>query len=432
MRLRASVLACALAMLGSFAAAGLASAAPHHNRGLTIGVTPNPVSAGDAVIVYGRLLGPNSGQEPIRLYHHVIGSGQGYTYVTTTFTNSSGYYEFLGPDGLVYSNRNYFVRGPDGSHSRTFHERVSALVSITPSTASTDTNHAIVFSGHVIPNRRFEQVFLQQEIGTGDDWRTLRSTTLDPGSNYFVAYRWRRPGVHDVRVVFRGDARNARGTSDVVTVNIEQAQIPGFTINSSDPIVPSGGSVTIRGVLDQPSTTNPVIQNTIVQLWGRMPDQRHFTVIADAPTGMNGSYSFSQTSLTTNMVYFVATMPLPHSPRRHTALLYQGVQDIVTMQVAQTSTSTGQTFTFTGNVQPNKAGHVIYLQKLGKDGDWHTVQIGIVQQDSGYQFTWTAGAPGPYSFRARITSDEDNIGSASPRVNVTATAPTPSSLPPTS
>lgn len=430
MRLRVCILACALAMLGSFTAAGSASAAPHHNRGLTIAVTPNPVSAGDAVVIYGRLRGPGSANEPIRLFHHVINSGSGYTQIGTTLTNSAGYYEFLRPDGLVYTNRNWFVRGPDGSHSRTVHEHVMPLVSIAASTTNTDTNHAVVFSGHVIPSHRFEQVFLQQRIGMSDDWRTLRTTTLDPSSDYFVAYRWRRPGVHDVRVLFRGDARNTRGASDFVTVEVQQAQVPGFTINSSQPIVPSGGSVTISGMLDQAGTTNPVNQNTVVQLWGRLPDQPHFAVIADTLTGPNGSYSFDQSNLTTNTTYFVATMPLPHSPRRHTALLFEGVQDVVMMQVNPSSTSTGQTFTFTGTVQPNKADHVIYLQKLGKDGDWHTVETGIVQPNSSYQFTWTAGSPGSYNFRARITSDENNVGSASPPVMVAATTPSPSSLPP--
>ena len=28
---------------------------------------------------------------------------------------------------------------------------------------------------------------------------------------------------------------------------------------------------------------------------------------------------------------------------------------------------------------PDKAGHVVYLQKLGADGDWHTVEVRIVQ-----------------------------------------------------
>ena len=382
MRLRACVLACALAMLGSFTTAGLASAAPHHNRGLTIAVTPNPVSAGDAVVIYGRLLGSGSGNQPIRLYHHIIGSRQGYTRIGTTSTNSAGYYEFLRPDGLVYTNRNWFVRGPDGSHSRTVDEHVIPLVSIAASTTSTNTNHAVTFRGHVIPNHRFERVFLQQRTGSNDEWRTLRSTTLDPSSDYFVAYRWRRPGVHDVRVVFRADARNVRGTSDLVTVDIQQAQVPGFTINTTDPVIPSGGSVTIAGTLDQPSTTTPVTQNTIVQLWGRVPDQPHFTVLGDAVTGSGGSYSFNQSNLTTNMIYFVATMPVAHSPRRHTAILYQGVQDVVTMKSSSSSASTGQTVTFTGTVQPDKAGRVIYLQKLGKDGDWHTVQNGIVAPDS--------------------------------------------------
>jgi hypothetical protein len=425
MRLRACALACTLAMLGSFAAAGLASAAPHHNRGVTISVAPNPVSAGDAVVIDGRLLGPGSGNQPIRLYHHVIGSGRpGYTLISTTLTNSSGYYQFIRPGGLVYTNRNWFVRGPGGVHSRTVHEQVIPLVSMVPSTDSTDTNHAVIFAGHVIPNHRFEQVFLQQRIGSSDDWRTLRTTTLDPSSNYFVAYRWRRPGIHDVRVLFRRDARNTRGASDFATVEVQQAQVPGFTIETTRPIVPAGGSVTISGMLDQPGTTTPVSQSTVVQLWGRNPDG-HFTVLGDTITGANGSYSFGQSDLTTNTTYFVATMHAAHSPRRHSALLYQGVQDVVTMQVSPTSAVTGQTVTFAGTVQPDKAGRVIYLQKQGEDGDWHTVETGIVAPDSTFQFTYGLGSPASYLFRARVTSDEDNIGSASPPVTVTATTPSP-------
>ena len=379
MRLRVTVLACALTMLGGLTAAGLASAAPHHNRHLTIAATPNPVIAGQAVLIYGRLSGPTGEPQLIRLYHHVIGSGEGYTLVATTHTDSSGYYEFIRPDGLIYTNRNWFVRGPDGSHSRTVHERVTPLVSITASRTSTDTNHPIVFSGHVIPNHRFEQVFLQQQIGSSGDWRTLRSTTLDPGSNYFVAYRWRRPGVHDVRVLFRGDDRSAAGASDPVTVNIEQAQIPGFTINSSDPIIPSGGTVTISGVLDQPGTTTGE-GATIVQLWGKAPDQPHFTALGDQTTQGDGSYQFTQSGLTTNMVYFVATMPLPHLPRRHTAILYEGVRDVVTMQA---NTASNGTVNFTGTVTPSKTGRVIYLEKLGADSGWHKVEAAIVQP--GYQ-----------------------------------------------
>jgi hypothetical protein len=430
MRLRVCGLACALTALGSIVAAGPASAAPRHNHHLTIAAAPNPVSAGEGVVIYGRLFGPNSGNEPITLYHHVFGGRFGYRRVSMTTTNGSGYYEFTRAEGVVETNRNWFVRGPDGSHSRTMHERVMPLVSISPSSTSTDTAHPVVFTGHVDPNHAFERVLLQQENGNGDDWRTLRSGRLDANSDYTIPYRWRRAGVHDVRVVFRGDYRNVRGVSDSVTIDIEQAQVPGFTINSSEPIAPALGSVTISGVLDQPGTSTPE-PNTIVQLWGRHPDQR-FRPLVDTTTASDGSYSFSQPGLTTNTVYYVATLKMPHTPRRQTARLFQGVQDVVTMQSSTSSTTTGQPVTFSGTVTPDKAGHVIYLQKLGKDGDFHTVAISFVRFDSTFQFHWAVGAPGTHTFRARITSDERNVGAVSPPVSITATTPPASSLPPAS
>lgn len=427
MRLRVSVLACALAMLGSLVAAGLASAASPSTNQLTIAAAPNPVSSGDAVVIYGQLSGPNNSSQAISLYHHVIGSGQSYTYVTKTTTDSFGRYEFIRPEGLVYTNRNWYVQDPNGDRSRIVHEHVTALVSIGASTASTTTNRPVLFFGHVTPNHAFEQVSLQQQRGPSDDWRTLRSTTLDPGSNYFFAYRWRRPGVHDVRVLFSGDARNARGASDTVTVNIEQAQVPGFTINSSSPIAPSGGSVTISGVLTRPGSAD----STVV-LWGRNPDH-HFAQLASEVTGPGGTYSFTQSGLTTNTIYYVATTPTAHSKSRRTALLYQGVRDVVTMTANSSSASTGQVLTFAGTVAPDKTGHLIFLEKLGKDGDFHVVEAAIVQSGSKFQFTWTLGAPGTYTFRARIFSDEDNIGAASaPPLTVTATPASPGSLPPAS
>lgn len=428
MRSRALVLACALAMLGSLAAADLASAAPHNNRNLTIAAAPDPVPAGNSVLIYGRLLGPNSAGQTVRLFHHLVGSPRPFTPVARTTTDASGYYEFDRPPGMVYTNRAWFVRGPIGSHSRTIRERVIPQVSISASTVTTDTGHAIVFSGHVLPNHRFERVFLQQQVGANDDWRTLRSTTLGPRSNYFVGYRWRRPGIHDVRVVFRGDARNLPAPSDVLTVTIEQAQIPGFTIHTSSPIVDSGGAVTLTGKLDQPgtSTAEPA---TIVQLWGKTADQRRFAVLADTTTATDGSYSFTQSGLTTNAVYYVATMRLPHTRRRHTALLYQGVRDVVNMQAGSHSAESGQSVTFSGTVLPDKAGHVVYLQTLGSDGDWHNVELGVVTNASTFQFTWTAGSPGSQTFRARITSDRENVGSASSPVSVNVGAPPASSLP---
>lgn len=351
-----------------------------------------------------------------------------FTLIGTTTTDAFGFYTIVRPVNLIYTNRNWYVTGPNGSRSRIVHEHVMPLVSIAASNDLTTTSRHVDFSGHVSPGHGFEQVYLQQQIGSSDDWRTLRATTLNPRSGYFIAYRWRRPGIHDVRVLFKGDARNAQGASDTVTIAVEQAQAPGFTINSSNPIVSSGGAATISGTLSHPGTPRPT-----VQLWGKTPGNQYVS-LGSEPVGPNGSYSFSESNLTTNTDYYVSTVPAgSHSQSRQTALLYQGVRDAVTMTSNTTSAGSGQNVAFTGTVSPDKTGHVILLQKLGKDGDYHTVAAEIVQSGSTFQFDWTLGAPGTYSFRARITSDVDNVGAVStPAMSITATAPNPSSLPPAS
>src|SRR5579864_1710641 len=431
MRLRVCALACALTVLGSLGVSGLASAAPRHNHHLTIGVAPPyPILAGDGVLIYGRLFGPDSAGQPIRLYQRLDGVRTGFTFVAMMPTNSFGEYEFNVPPGVVVTNRDWFVRGPDRAHSRTVHERVEALVS-TPSAPPTgDTSHPITFTGHISPAHPFERVLLQKQNGSSDDWSTIAAGFTGPGSDYTIVHRFRIPDSYTLRVVLPGDLRNIRSVSGPTDVLIEQAQVPDFTINSSAPIVSDGGSASIYGVLSQPGTTTPE-PGAVVQLWARQPDQP-FTVIGEATTGQDGSYSFSETGLSTNTVYYVATMHLPHQRRRHTARLLEGVTDTVTMQSSTSSGSTDQTVTFSGMVLPSKAGHVIYLQKLGRDGDFHTVEIGLVRSDSTFQFTWTLGSPGTHTFRARITRDGDNIGAASIPVTITVTPSPVASLPPAS
>jgi hypothetical protein len=427
MRLRLAGLACALTALGTVVAPGLASAAPHHNHGLTIAATPDPILAGEGVVIYGRLFGSDNAGQTIRLYHRLDGTGRGFSLIGTTTTDPFGQYEFTREEGVVATNRDWFVRGPSATHSRTVHERVAALVTLAASATQTDTQHPLVFAGHVTPNHSFERVLLQREIGSGDDWSTLSSARLGPGPDYVIAHRFRIPGAYTFRVLFRGDARNVQSPSDPVGVVIQQAQVPGFTINTSDPVVDNGGSTTISGVLDQPGTTTPE-PNAVVQLWGRHPGQP-FGVLADATTGQDGSYSFNQTALSSNTVYFVATLRMPQTPRRRAASLFEGVRAAVNMQASTGSATTGQTVTFTGTVLPDEAGHVIYLEKLGKDGEFHAVGVGLVRNDSTFRFTWTIGSPGTHTFRARITSDRDNIGSASAPVSITAAAPSVSSPP---
>jgi len=431
MRLRLAVLATLVTTLAAGAVTSNASAAPRHNRGLTINAIPNPIDAGEGVFIYGQLnVGPVGGQT-IVLYHHLAGSFRGYTKVGQTTTDSRGSYEFTRAEDVVMTNRSWFVReqGIHQIHSRTVFERVSALVSLSASTTTAVTGQPVTFTGSITPNHAFERVILQEQTDSGN-WRDLKSGFAGGGSNYAITYRWRFAGDHTVRVLFPSDARNIAGSANPVTVAVQQKQVPGFTINSSDQLISYGQSVTISGVLDQSDSSTTGEANTPVTLWARSAYQSQFIPVADTSTGSDGSYTFAPQMPVYNTVYQVRTTLAPH---RHTAVLFEGVQDVLTLTPSSTTSEVGGSVTFTGTVLPDNAGHVIYLQRLGADGNWHNEEIRFVNNASAFQFGWTFGKAGTYQFRARITGDRGNVGGASAPVTITVSpAVSTTVLPPSS
>ena len=108
MRLRVAVAASMFAALVVFAipaiAPGQVQHAPNQSNNLTINASPNPIIAGEGVLIYGRLQGPNAGGQLIHLYRH-IGGRPGYSPVGTTTTYPNRFYEFTWGAGVVYTNR---------------------------------------------------------------------------------------------------------------------------------------------------------------------------------------------------------------------------------------------------------------------------------------------------------------------------------------
>jgi hypothetical protein len=435
MRLRFAVLAL-LSSASIIAALPVSAVAhgPRHNHGVTIAVTPNPIDAGESVLIYGQLNAQRRGHQVIALYHRVSPS-RGFTLIQTTRSLDNGFYVFRRADGVVTTNRGWFVRAlglPGNVHSRTVRERVSALVSLAASAAPTangyDTNHRVVFTGHVFPNHAFERVALQVQTATsGDDWHTIKTGRLGPASNFAISYRFRVPDAYEVRAVFTGDRRNLRGESDSVPVTVQQTEVPDFLINTSAPLIDYGSSATISGVLDLAGTSTPD-PGVSVTLWGHAADQPFHTIGLPTVTGTDGSYSFTVTP-GSNTVYQVRTTFNPPATR-HTARLFEGVRDVLSMQASSLISLVGGTVTFSGTVSPDRAGHVIYLQRLGADGDWHRVATSFVKADSTYSFGWTFGYPGGHAFRARIPGDPKNVAGASAPVTVTVAVPPVTSLPP--
>ena len=111
--------------------------------------------------------------------------------------------------------------------------------------------------------------FEEQNGLFGNVWTTLASTYTDASSNFDLSHSWALPGDYTLRAVFPGDARNLEGDSDSITVAVQQKQHALFTINSSDPIITAGQSVTISGTLySSGSTPEP---STSVGLYGGKP-----------------------------------------------------------------------------------------------------------------------------------------------------------------
>ncbi len=67
MRLRFAVAASVLCALVAVAVPGAVSARPHHHYRVTINAAPNPIIAGEGVLIYGQLTGPNVNDQTIRL-----------------------------------------------------------------------------------------------------------------------------------------------------------------------------------------------------------------------------------------------------------------------------------------------------------------------------------------------------------------------------
>jgi hypothetical protein len=429
MRLRFAVFASVLAAFAAVAAPGVANAAPRHNHGLSINATPNPIITGDAVLIYGQLNVANHARRWIYLYHRVNPS-RFFTLIGVTRTDSFGFYEFTRAEGVVLTNRSWYVRAPflpGNIHSRTVHERVAAAVSLAASSPSTNTSTPVVFSGHVDPVGFHvgERVALQEQVGTtGDTWKTIKGGVIDSSSNYSISYRFRVPGAYTLRAKFPGDVRNTAAVSSLVSETVSQTQNSTFTINSSSPIITDGQSATISGVLylPGPTATSPPIPdpNVNVTLFGRTPGQP-FTALGNVNTGTDGSYSFA-VSPSSNTVYYVRTTFAP-PPVRRTTELFEGVSDLVSLTASSPTAVVGQTVTFTGNVTPDKAGSVVEPQRLGKDGNFHTVAERLVNGASAYRFVWRFGNQGTFTFRTMVPGDPFNLSGTSSPVTVTVSLP---------
>ncbi|MFI5009749.1 MAG: hypothetical protein ACHQDY_05680 [Solirubrobacterales bacterium] len=416
---------------------------------VSIEVAPRQITAGDPVVIFGRLVcrrGAQAGGQTVKLYHHLIGSHSfGFGYVQSTTTDARGFYEFSRADGVVETNRAWYVRS-HGARSADRRIRVAAQVSLVgPPEGSqllTGPANRVTFTGSVNPADVGARVVLQrQNAATGGEWHRIDSSVVQPGGTYSIVHRFIVPGDANIRTLVRSEGRNVPSPSNVLEYEISQAQNPALTIGASANPISFGQPVTITGTL-RGGASKPVT------LLARTRGQA-FAPIALVMSDPSGNYTFPpqtpanstfyQVTTATQVVCVRAPCPAGEGPLR-SAVLFEGVRDVLTAQVSATTVQAGGTLTFTGSVAPSHPGHVLYLERQNASGQgFHVVQLGVMSPNSSFTIVHTVYDAGPKVFRIHIPGGPENQGAVSqlfdiqvtpgPAAALTPEAPSNSGLP---
>ncbi|HEY3970167.1 MAG TPA: hypothetical protein VGL79_02105 [Solirubrobacteraceae bacterium] len=392
-------------------------------------VAPRQIVAGDPLVIFGRLRCFNrasaAGQQVV-LYHHLSGL-PGFTPVQSATTDAHGFYEFGRADGVVETNRSFFVRS-HGARSATKKIRVAAQVTLSGSAEGallTGYPNRVTFTGAVSPADVGARVILQRQNAlTGNQWRRIDSGFVESTGDFTIVHTFVVPGDANLRVLVRSQGRNVTSESNILADTVSQAQNPELTIQASADPISSGESVTIGGKL------SPGLSRSLT-LMAHTARQPGFTPVAQTISNPSGEYSFPAQAPANSTFYRVdAGQGLNRCPMGvacpalalkpvSSAVLYEGVKDVLTAQASPTTVQAGQSVTFSGTVSPDQTGHVIYLERQNAHGPgFHVVQVSFVGPSSVYSIVHRFYDAGTKLLRVYIPGGPDNQGAASPSFTI--------------
>jgi hypothetical protein len=339
-------------------------------------------------------------------------------------------------------NRQFYVRS-HGARSATKHVWVAAQVTLAGPTEGqllTGSPNRVTFTGTVSPADAGARVILQrQNATTGNDWHHIDSGVVDAAGNFSIVHSFIVPGDANIRVLVRSQRRNIPSVSNVLAYSISQAQNPALTIQASADPIAFGETVTISGKLA--SGAGPVT------LLARTRHQHGFARVAQISTNSAGEYSFAPQTPVNSTFYRVESTEQgcpASSPGRAeceflrvnrlvSAVLYEGVKDVLTAQVSATTIQAGQSVVFSGAVSPDHTGHVIYLERQNAHGTgFHVIQVAFVGAGSTYSIVHQLYVPGTKMLRVYIPGGPENQGAASSPFTIQVTPAAASTLMPES
>jgi len=386
---------------------------PSGRCAVNINVAPRQISSGDSVVVFGQLrcrpVSHAAGQT-VTLLERTI-AAPGYSPVQTTTTGTLGFYELTVAG--VSANSSFFVRSHGAASGRRT-VKVAAEVTLNgpPEGTQLHTGHAnkVTFTGTVSPADAGALVVLQrQNATTGDEWHRIDVGQVSAGASFSITHTFRVPGDANIRVLVRSQRRNIPSPSNVLNYDVSQAENPNLTIAASADPISYGQSVTISG-------TAVAAAHQPVTLEARTARQHGFAPVSQVIIDGAGDYTFPAQSPIQSTYYEV------QGAGKHSAVLYEGVKDVLTAAVLPTTVQAGQTLTFSGTVSPDHTNHVIYLERQNALGTgFHVVEVATVGEGSSYLIKHVVYDAGTRVFRVKIPGGPENEGAASPPFTIEVT-----------
>jgi hypothetical protein len=384
---------------------------PNGRCNVNIDVAPGRITSGDSVVVFGRLHCDRRSvaAQTVTLLERSAGSGFGP--VQTTATDVRGFYEFT--VASVLNNSSFFVRSHGAASGRRSVNAAAVVTLEGPPEGTqlfTGPAHKVTFTGTVSPVDVGARVILQRQNAlTGNEWHRIDLGFVSSTGTYSITHRFVVPGDANLRVLVRSGRRNIASPSNVLTYEISQAENPNFTIQASPNPITDGQSVTISGTV----ASAPKMPVTLEAHTAR---QHGFAPVVEVMTDSSGNYTFPAQSPINSTYYQVK------GAGKRSAVLYEGVKDMLTAEVSQTTIQAGQKLTFSGTVTPDHTGHVIYLERQNASGmGFHVVKVATVLPGSSYAITHTVYDPGTKVFRVKIPGGPENEGAASTPFTIVVT-----------
>jgi len=381
---------------------------------------------GESVQLIGQLrcrAGTSAEKQTVSVYQRAVGT-PGFKLLGATETKEKEDGFFAITDSSVSADTIFYATAL-GARSQSVIVKVAPAVELMPPTPPENTQlftgrpNLVTFAGKVSPADEGAELLLQRENAvTGELWITIqRHMFVGKEGKFEFKHKFIVPGDANVRVVVRPFGKfSVRGLSTLASYQISQSQLPGFSIETKHDSILPGEKVEITGKLAAGSGQK-------VTLFSHPRGMAPFTKVEEATTGAEGAYSFTETPA--QNTFYIVRGP----GKLHSAVLFEGVRDVLTPATPPSSVPLGQKVTLTGTISPAHKGQPVYLEKENLyGGGFHVIAKTEVAEEgtATYSLLYEFLAPGKKVLRVRVPGNPANQGAVTAPFDLEVTpAPLP-------